>query len=407
MDTLLRDRAVSSLLEGIGDATGQPFDTSYHPSLLSSLNSHLRSQLSSASAPRSQGERLQALLADCCRQVMTSGQREAVLEQAFRDLSEFYCELNIPQPQRQQQFIHQYGLVMSPDYAIRTVLDAARVSAFWQALSRILPTYQGRECHLVYAACGPFAPLLLPVLLHLRELGELPEQLRITLIDIHPAAATVLQALLQELQLSSMIQVRCEDACHYPGATNSIDILLIEAMQHGLSREGHLNICQHLVPMLKTDGILLPEVVRIEAVLTPANDEYPKDGRDFSQANPQRIRLGTVLELTRDSVPQLQLDHLPDGYVLVCCQSVGIPTELPRMTEQILLLSTDIQVWKELNIPEYASGITHPLPDLSVCIGFTPRDVRPGDLLLSPGDRIRFYYRKFGLPGFLPVQEES
>lgn len=381
---------------------------SYHPSLLASLNQQLRTSLKTP-AKISAGEwpeRITNVFSESVCQVINDSPALPVFQQCFQELTGFYCSLDIPAPLRQRQFINKNGLVMSPDYAIRTVLDSVRVSTFWQALSNILPQYAERECHLVYPACGPFAPLLLPVLHFLREQQRLPEKLEVTLIDIHPAAAQSLQALVEATQLDSVVQVLCQDACDYRAEHGSVDILLVEAMQHGLSREGHLNICQHFAPLLAEDALLLPEKVSVRAVLTQAEDEFPAEPRAVGDKNTQRTDIGPVLELSRDTLRQLNLLRLDDGSELIRCLQVKIPEDLDTSVEHILLLTTEIQVHQDLSLPEYASGITHPLPDLSVCIGFEPRNPQPGDLLIKPGDSILFYYRKQGLPGFLPVYVE-
>lgn len=380
----------------------------YHPSLLASLNQQLRTSLTSVSSESEKNwpERINNVLLNSVSQVVSNSSGINLFQQCFQELAGFYCSLNIPAPLRQRQFINKNGLVMSPDYAIRTVLDSVRVGSFWQALSNILPQYAERECHLVYTACGPFAPLLLPVLYFLREQQQLPQKLAVTLIDIHPAAAQSLQALVEATQLDTVVQVLCQDACDYRAEPGSVDILLVEAMQHGLSREGHLNICQHFAPLLAEDALLLPEKVSVRAVLTQAEDEFPAEPRAEGEKNTRRIDIGPVLELSRDNLRQLDLLRLDDGSELIRCLQVKIPEDLDTSAEHILLLTTEIQVYQDLSLAEYASGITHPLPDLSVCIGFEPRNPQPGDLLIKPGDSILFYYRKQGLPGFLPVYVE-
>lgn len=381
---------------------------SYHPSLLASLNQQLRTSLTSVSSESEKNwpERISNVLLNSVSQVVSNSSDINLFQQCFQELAGFYCSLNIPAPLRQRQFINKNGLVMSPDYAIRTVLDSVRVGSFWQALSNILPQYAERECHLVYPACGPFAPLLLPVLYFLREQQRLPQKLEVTLIDIHPAAAQSLQALVEATQLDSVVQVLCQDACDYRTEPGSVDILLVEAMQHGLSREGHLNICQHFAPLLAEDALLLPEKVSVRAVLTQAEDEFPAEPRAEGEKNTRRIDIGPVLELSRDTLRQLDMLRLDDGSELIRCLQVQVPEDLDTSAEHILLLTTEIQVYQNLSLAEYASGITHPLPDLSVCIGFEPRNPQPGDLLIKPGDSILFYYRKQGLPGFLPVYVE-
>ena len=67
----------------------------------------------------------------------------------------------------------------------------------------------------------------------------------------------------------------------------------------------------------------------------------------------------------------------------------------------MLMICTHIKTYGDEVIGEYESGISHPLPDMHVCINFTPRDVKPGDLLVKTADKLKFYYRLNGLPGFL------
>ena len=406
MDTALRQRNVQVTLLSEDHNSEQTF--SFHPSLLASLNQQLRTSLTSVSSESEKNwpERISNVLLNSVSHVVSNSSDINLFQQCFQELAGFYCSLDIPAPLRQRQFINNNGLVMSPDYAIRTVLDSARVGTFWQALSSILPQYAERECHLVYPACGPFAPLLLPVLHYLREQQLLPENLQVTLIDIHPAAIQSLAALVESLQLQEMVKVLHQDACDYQAENGSVDILLVEAMQHGLSREGHLNICQHFAPLLAEDALLLPEKISIRAVLTQADDEFPAKPREAGERNTQRVDIGPVLELSRESLRQLDLVRLNDGSELIRCQQVQVPADLNTTIEHILLLTTEMQVYQDLSVTEYASGITHPLPDLSVCIGFEPHNPQPGDLLIKPGDSILFYYRKQGLPGFLPVYVE-
>jgi hypothetical protein len=178
-------------------------------------------------------------------------------------------------------------------------------------------------------------------------------------------------------------------------------------MQHGFGREAHLSICQHFEPMLADDAIMVPENISIQAVLAKSSEEFLSVGRDRSIVNAGRIELGSILELNRHNLQQLQTLELDEGSSLVECDQVKIPDNLTDAKDYILLLTTRIKVAENCWIEEYESGISHPLPDMSVCIGFIPKDCKPGDLLAKPGDSLKFYYRKLGLPGFLPTLVES
>ena len=88
---------------------------------------------------------------------------------------------------------------------------------------------------------------------------------------------------------------------------------------------------------------------------------------------------------------------------LIECNTLDIPLIERNADKQILLICTRINTYGEEYIGEYDSGITHPLPDMNVCINFEPIETRSGDLLVKSGDKLKFYYRLNGLPGFLPT----
>jgi hypothetical protein len=159
--------------------------------------------------------------------------------------------------------------------------------------------------------------------------------------------------------------------------------------------------------MLANDAIMVPENISIRAVLAKSSEEFPLAGRDTSIVNSNRMELGSILEVNRQSLQQLHTVELDEGNSLVECDQVKIPDDIMDAKDYILMLTTRIKVAENCWIEEYESGISHPLPDLSVCIGFTPNNFKTGDLLAKPGDSLKFYYRKLGLPGFLPTLVES
>lgn len=114
-----------------------------------------------------------------------------------------------------------------------------------------------------------------------------------------------------------------------------------------------------------------------------------------------RIDLGEILHLTSASALQLPEKVLDEHTRLIECGEVVLP-ELPTsMTKPLLIICTHINVFGHESIGEYDSGITHPLPDMHVCVNFVPHDAKPGDLLVKSGDKLKFYYRLNGLPGFM------
>lgn len=337
------------------------------------------------------------------------------LELLFDRLHDLYLKADIDPAARKRQFISPNGLVMSPDHCVTTQKDSLRVRAFIRAADRAIAqiaTQRQRPVHIAYPACGPFAPLLLPLIAYYRERGLYDENdLRITLIDMQQGAVASLQAIIHEMRISGFIhEIVCQDACNYQPSM-PIDIVVLEAMQHGFSREGHLAMARHFASVMQPDGLFIPQKISLRAVLNTGQREFVEQWQDnqtsLCEANMQkaivsgRIELGDILQITPDSLRDLPECNLDEHITLIECGEVVIPSLENRQGEQLLLICTRICVDDEETIGEYDSGITHPLADLQVCINFEPRDTKPGDLLVKSGDKLKFYYRLNGLPGFL------
>lgn len=341
------------------------------------------------------------------------------LSALFQQQKKIYQQTAIDADLRKRQFIAHCGLVMSPDNCITTQLDDIRVRAFVRGVHLAIQQKleQQKSIHLVYPACGPFAPLLMPLIGYYKNRNTFStEQLQVTLIDVQPGAVACLEALVEEMAIGSYIkQIHCMDATQYQPEQGYVDIVVLEAMQHGLSREGHLSIARRFARLLSPQGCFIPRQVTVSAVLNKAHSEFVEQWRGAEslserEMNPQikqqRIPLGDILTITAQSLLELSEVRLDENTCLLECGTVQIPN-MSWEYEQTLLLCSRVNTWGEEWVGEYDSGITHPLPDQSVCINFIPKQEKDGDLLVKSGDGIKFYYRLNGLPGFLPTWSEG
>jgi hypothetical protein len=243
------------------------------------------------------------------------------------------------------------------------------------------------------------------------------EQLQVTLIDIQEGAVLSLKALVNEMGIEDYIQdIYCIDALGYVAEQTQFDLVVLEAMQHGFSSEGHFSIARHFSKFLATNGQFIPHKVSVKAMLTNGQREYIEQWKDSKQLSAldmdpvikaERIDLGEILSLTAETLNDLQETVLDESTVLIKCGQIQIPSLADNQDQFILILCTEVQTYQDEWLGEYDSGITHPLPDLHVCINFVPNETKPGDLLLNSGDSVLFYYRLNGLPGFMATWTES
>ncbi|MCW8331527.1 hypothetical protein MD588_22275 [Photobacterium sp. SDRW27] len=398
--------------------------SSVDPELEKLFNQLLRSKLDSTLNISSQNElavklsasfkELTATIADTpnadhqCWVELFAGASEALLS--------IYQDLALTESERHTSYINATGQVMSVDDAVHTVKDIYRVKAFIRGLHlsirQQIESNPSKTIHLVYPACGPFAPLLLPLLSYCSEQGITSDQLTITLIDIQPGAVKVLNRLVDDLAIRHYIQdILCIDVMGYQPEL-PIDILLMEAFQHGLSREGHVSFARHLSQFIAEGGVMLPEKVEINACLAKGqreyNDQWQQQPRCHStlidpSIQQERIELGNVFTLTLDKLRTMSVLPLGDGFEIVECEQVQIPSDVPDINQRILLTTASVNVFGDENIEQYDSGISHPRADMSICIDFIPKVPEPDDLLVRSGDHIKFYYKLCGTPGFLPT----
>lgn len=342
------------------------------------------------------------------------------LSNLFHYQKEIYENAPIDATLRKRQFITHCGLVMSPDNCITTQLDDLRVRAFIRgthaAIQQKKELQQG-AIHIVYPACGPFAPLLMPLISYYHDQQLMSDdELQITLIDMQPGATQSLAALVDKMGINKYIkQIFCMDATLYDPQQCAVDIVILEAMQHGFSREGQLKIAKHFATLLSPHGVFIPEKIIISAQLSNLQQEFVLQWNDVDyvsendrdkQTITQRINLGDIFTVTAQSLRDIQEIVLDQHSTLIECGTVQIPN-LPVNHQKELILCTKIHTWGDEWIGEYDSGITHPLPDQNICINFTPKEKRAGDLLLKSGDGLKFYYRLNGLPGFMPTWIEG
>lgn len=339
------------------------------------------------------------------------------LAQLYQGLKDIFDVAEVPAELRKRQFLNKTGLAMSPQNAITTIKDTYRIAGFIRGIDQAIADLKSifdEPLHIVYPACGPLAPLLLPLLAYYKNSGKYTSKdFSVTLIDIQEGAIQSLQKLFQLSGLDCYLnKIIYGDAADYvKPADEKIHLVILEAMQHGFSKEGQLAIALHFSKLLEENGIFLPEKITIKGILTTGEKEFNQQWQEqeFTQAISvdtniinERIKLGNILEITRHSIKDFDFIEVDEYTRLVRCACLKIPDYETEKQEKILLFCTKIDIYKGEMINEYDSGITHPLPDLSICINFIPKnDLKPEDLLVNSGDTLNFFYRLNGLPGFL------
>src|SRR6185503_116125 len=97
------------------------------------------------------------------------------------------------------------GVALAPIDAARCVLDSGRTSKFLRGTCAAIMEARKRfpvgPIEILYAGCGPFATLVLPLTTRFK-----PDQIQLTLIDTHARALELARGLFQAFGLSDYVR---------------------------------------------------------------------------------------------------------------------------------------------------------------------------------------------------------
>lgn len=268
------------------------------------------------------------------------------------------------------------GVAISPLDAGRCVLDHIRTSQFIRSASAAITEIRKRSgskrVNVLYAGCGPFAALILPVLLN-----EKPGDLKVSVIDAHSRSLESVENISRKLGLeeffAEFIQADAGEI-DFPDDRN-FDLIIVEAMQKALENEPQAAISKNLSKYLNRSGVFLPESIIVSVFMADPSIEFSDMSKSERVAS--RIYLGKVLELA------------PINGTFLDAVKMEIPPG--GIYDMSLFLSTQIRVFDRYFIDEYESGLTSPSE-----FGITTANKRGEtfEIYYESGERPRFASRR-------------
>lgn len=259
------------------------------------------------------------------------------------------------------------GEAISPRDAARCVLDYRRTSRFLRGLHAAILEARGRfpgaTIEILYAGCGPFAPLAVPLT---SRFG--PDEIRFTLLDVHERSLHGARRVFQALGKSAFVRdyVQCDAASYERGAPHAVHVVVVEAMQAALEKEPQVAITMNLAPQLCPGGIFIPERITVDCCLCDVAKEFPAlpagaDAADAAVADGRgRVHLGRVLDLTAEGCRDLSASGSggEHGRTSLAPTLLHVPEDLDG--ELHLVLLTAITVFGSIALDEHESGLTCP-----------------------------------------------
>jgi hypothetical protein len=302
----------------------------------------------------------------------------AALREAAADLYKLFSAItNISAesfyPEDSSDTLLDYGLALSPKGAAFCLLEYIRTAKFLRGLRAAIIEARRRfppksPVHVLYAGCGPFAPLAIPLATQFSV-----NDVQFTLLDIHQRSLDAARQIVETFGLANFIKDYVQaDATSYrhDGAT-PIHLVVTETMQRALSGEPHLAVTANLAPQLCEGGLLIPEEVCVEACLAQAEKFYEEIPPWEEIANmvwgapeshKDRIGLGQLISLTAQNADAWQRNNFyPDNENELCKPLACLSLPLVSDERLTLMLQTSVTIWRDIRLEPYQSTITYPV----------------------------------------------
>lgn len=268
------------------------------------------------------------------------------------------------------------GVAINPQAAAHCAVDYERSVVFirgiYAAITALRLRFPGAPLEILYAGCGPFATLLLPLL------GSFPPgELKLYLLDIHQRSLDSVRLLLTHFGFCAHdVHIIKADACNYRHA-GKLHLVIAETMQKSLEQEPQFAVTANLAPQLWPKGVFIPQ--RIDVVLSLADLEE----------GAERLPLATVCTLSPEhAFDQMQRAQTHSDNIMPQLEPTIVV--IPRMDDIARFdaaLFTRICVFEQYRLKDYDSQITLPLK----CHELLP---------LAGGERYRVSYQLGGYPKF-------
>lgn len=281
---------------------------------------------------------------------------------AIEELSLFYIKIanseNYFFPE-DNDILTNGGIALSSLHASDCIDDHLRTALLlkgvYKAITQFLDKHPDRTMKIVYAGCGPYATLLLPVLPLLNK-----DRVEAIILDINKESIESVKRFITLFDLEGYrLDFVVADATTYTKPdTVDIDMVISETMHYALTSEPQVAIMQNLIPQMRPEAIFIPQAIHIymgysffakEPFLTSTS----RAGQTITEPYPYRNQIDRLFSVNKELI----LNYLRNGKQIET-RFYSIPDTIENCPD--ICLFTELTIFDDITLKTAESYITNP-----------------------------------------------
>lgn len=269
----------------------------------------------------------------------------------YKNILNNLCEEDMDIQIGRKDIDSENGISLGTFWAALCLDDLIRTRNFIRGIDKAIKDklQTKKNIHILYAGTGPFATLILPLILKYSK-----ENIKYTFLEINPFSFKLVQNVISNLDLEKQnISFVMADATKYKLDTNSKpDIIISETMQNALAKEQQVPIFLNLMSQVNSNTIFIPEKIEIYIGFKEAN--ISMEEMELKHIHKEE----KVLEISTESI--FKDNEIRKNDYNFSKKITTIDSEKLKKYNQIGIF-TEIQVYKNERINISQSGLTTPM----------------------------------------------
>ncbi|MBO9584288.1 MAG: hypothetical protein J7574_09025 [Flavobacterium sp.] len=277
-----------------------------------------------------------------------------------KELSLFYQRILEGKHLSDNEVIVKGGVALSSSSAADCVDDYLRTTNFikgvFKALNSLDVLFPERNINILYAGCGPYATLILPLLPLFNK-----ERIKAVLIDINKTSIESVQQIISIIGLESYnLRLIEADATTYIIPKDfEVDLAVSETMHYALTREPQVAISRNIIKQLPQHGIFIPQEIKIDLVYT-FFDYEPSLKVDINGIKGYKNMQPYIYNVFVDRLLTINKEHFVGDNLVSKIETdyYSLPIEFSNFPD--ICLFTEIKIFEDIELKTAESYITNP-----------------------------------------------